>query len=109
MYATHTRSWLYVDDAISALANIATNFKAGEVYNIASAEDVGMKDLSDAIVRLCKGDDKLITVKDEEGMTTHHKKVDNAKAKRDLSLQLKVPLEEGLRRTVEWMRETYKE
>lgn len=109
VYANHTRSWLYVDDAINALANIATNFKPGEVYNIASAEDVGMKHLSDTIVRLCKGDDKLVTVKDQEGMTTHHKKVDNAKAKRDLGLQLKVPLEEGLRRTVEWMRETYKE
>jgi len=43
-----------------------------------------------------------------EGMTTHHKKVLNAKAKRDLGLTLTVPIEEGLRRTVQWMRETYK-
>jgi dTDP-glucose 4,6-dehydratase len=107
VYANHTRSWLYVDDAINSLANIATNFKGGEVYNIASADDVGMKDLSDVIVRLCKGNEKLVTVKDKEGMTTHHKKVDNAKAKRDLGLRLTVPIEEGLRRTVEWMRETY--
>ena len=108
VYANHTRSWLYVDDAINALASIATNFKPGEVYNIASAEDVGMKDLSDMIVRLCGGDPKLVTVKDMEGMTTHHKKVLNAKAKRDLGLTLTVPIEEGLRRTVQWMRETYK-
>jgi dTDP-glucose 4,6-dehydratase len=107
VYANHTRSWLFVDDAINALGNIATNFKAGEIYNIASADDVGMKNLSDMIVRLCKGNATLVTVKDTEGMTTHHKKVDNAKAKRDLGLQLKVPMEEGLRRTVEWMRETY--
>jgi dTDP-glucose 4,6-dehydratase len=108
VYANHTRSWLYVDDAIRSLANIATKFKAGEVYNLASAEDVGMKDLSDLIVRLCKGDETLVTVEDKEGMTTHHKKVDNARAKRDLELQLTVPMEEGLRRTVQWMRETYK-
>lgn len=108
VYANHTRSWLFVDDAIDALGNLATNFKAGEAYNIASADDIGMKDLSDIIVRLCKGNATLVTVKDTEGMTTHHKKVDNAKAKRDLGLQLKVPMEEGLRRTVEWMRETYR-
>jgi len=107
VYANHTRSWLYIDDAIGALATIARNFKAREVYNIASAEDVAMKQLSDAIIRLCKGNDKLVTVKSEEGMTTHHKKVDNSRAKRDLGLQVNVPLEEGLRRTVKWMRETY--
>jgi dTDP-glucose 4,6-dehydratase len=107
VYASHTRSWLFVDDAVQALANIVTNFKPGEVYNIASAENVNMKLLSDVILRLCGGNDKLVAVKDEEGMTTHHKNVDNSKAKRDLGLQMKVSLEEGLRRTVEWMRETH--
>jgi dTDP-glucose 4,6-dehydratase len=108
VYANHTRSWLFVDDAVFALANIAANFKAGEVYNIASAQDVSMKDLSDAILRLCGSDQELVTIKDEEGMTTHHKKVDSSKARRDLGLGVKVSLEDGLKRTVEWMRETYK-
>jgi dTDP-glucose 4,6-dehydratase len=107
VYANHTRSWLYIDDAVSAFANIATKFKTGEVYNIASAQDVTMKDLSDLILRLCSGNKNLVTVKEEEGMTTHHKKVDSSKAKRDLELAVKVPLEEGLRRTVEWMRKAY--
>ena len=107
VYASHTRSWLFIDDAISALRNIATNFRSGEVYNIASAQDVSMKNLSDLILRLCEGDKKLVTVKDEEGMTTHHKKVDNSKAKQDLGLDPKMPLEEGLRQTVQWMRQTY--
>jgi dTDP-glucose 4,6-dehydratase len=108
VYSSHTRSWLFIDDAVTALANIATNFRAGEVYNIASSQDVSMKHLSDMILRLCSGNEKLVTTKDEEGMTTHHKKVDNSKAKRDLGLGINVPLEEGLRRTVEWMRETYR-
>ena len=108
VYAHHTRSWLFIDDAVTALANIATNFRAGEVYNIASSQDVSMQHLSDMILRLAGGDGKLVTIKDEEGMTTHHKKVDSSKANRDLSLGVNVPLEEGLRRTVEWMRETYK-
>jgi nucleoside-diphosphate-sugar epimerase len=41
-------------------------------------------------------------------MTTHHKHVDASKAKRDLGLEPRTPMEEGLRRTVAWMRETYK-
>jgi len=107
VYANHTRSWLYVDDAVNAIVTIATNFKPGEVYNIASAQDVSMKDLSDTILGLCNSKEKLVTVKAEEGMTTHHKKVDASKAQRDLGLGVAVPLEEGLRRTVEWMRKTY--
>lgn len=108
VYANHTRSWLYVDDAVRALANIVTSFRASEVYNIASTQDVGMKDLSDLILRLCAGNEKLATIKDEEGMTTHHKKVDASNAIRHLGLDARVSLEEGVRRTVEWMRESYK-
>lgn len=108
VYANHTRSWLFVDDAVNALASIATTFKAGEVYNIASAEDVSMKDLSDLILRLCGGNAQRVIIKDEEGMTTHHKRVDSSKARRDLGLAVSVPLEEGLRQTVQWMRQTYK-
>jgi dTDP-glucose 4,6-dehydratase len=67
-----------------------------------------MKNLSDTILRLCSSDDKLVTYENEEGMTTRHKKVDNRKAKRDLGLEVRVPLEEGLRRTIEWMRERYR-
>jgi dTDP-glucose 4,6-dehydratase len=107
VYANHTRSWLYISDAVSALANISTRFKPGEVYNIASAQDETMGKLSNTILRLCSGDEKLVTQKEEEGMTTHHKRVDSSKAQRDLGLEVKVPLEEGLRRTVEWMREKY--
>lgn len=108
VYGDHTRSWMYIDDAIAALSNIATNFKPGEVYNIASAQDVSMKDLAEMILRLCARSDARVTYKHEEGMTTHHKHVDATKAKRDLGLEPRTPMEEGLRRTVAWMRETYK-
>ena len=96
VYSNHTRSWLYISDAVSALANLSTQFRPGEVYNIASAQDESMKNLSDTILRLCSSDDKLVTYENEEGMTTRHKKVDNRKAKRDLGLEVRVSLEEGL-------------
>jgi len=41
-------------------------------------------------------------------MTTRAKKVDCSKAKRDLGLKSAVPLEEGIRRTLDWMKEVYR-
>ena len=107
VYGDHTRSWLYIDDGVQALANICERFKPGEVYNIATPESVTMKDLSDVILRLCGKSDRLVTYKPSEAMTTRHKRVDNSKAARDLGLAASTSIEEGLRRTIEWMRSVY--
>lgn len=107
VFTHHTRSWLFIDDAVRAFANILENFIPGEVYNIASGESVTMKSLSDLILRLCLKSDENVTYRDEEGMTTRDKRVDSTKAGRDLGLVSVVSLEEGLRRTIQRMREIY--
>ena len=56
----------------------------------------------------CLGkDDSKVIYKEAEPFTTRVKTPDSSKAKRDLGFRLTVPIEEGLRRTVEWFRKIY--
>lgn len=107
VYTGHHRTNTYIDDCINALANISSNFKPGEVYNIASAEYYDIKSISDYVLEAAGKTDALVTYKEFENQTTLDKKVDNAKAVRDLGMRTTVDLKEGIVRTVEWMRRVY--
>jgi dTDP-glucose 4,6-dehydratase len=52
-------------------------------------------------------DDSKVIYKEAEPFTTRIKTPDSTKAKRDLNFKLSVPVEEGIKRTVEWFREEY--
>jgi len=107
VYLGHKRTLEYVDDVCRALANIIDNFKPGEVYNLGGDEQYEVKFVSDLILRLLGKDDSKVTYKEVEPFTTRVKTPDSSKAKRDLGFKLTVPIEEGMRRTVEWFKAVY--
>ncbi|MEM3674489.1 MAG: NAD(P)-dependent oxidoreductase [Candidatus Methanomethyliaceae archaeon] len=107
VYLGHKRTLEYIDDVCRALANILENFKPGEVYNLGGDDQYEVKYVSDLILKLLGKDDSNVTYKDSEPFTTVVKRPDSSKAKRDLSFRLTVPLEEGLKRTVEWFKRSY--
>ncbi len=107
VYLGHTRTSIYVDDTARTLANIPGSFRPGEVYNIGGAEEHTMKDASDLILRILGKDDRNVVYKEAEPHTTKFKKVDVSRAQRDLAHAPKVPLKEGIRRSIDWMRTTY--
>ena len=49
----------------------------------------------------------LITYKNSEPLTTKDKKVDTSKAARDLNHKITVNLEDGIKKTLTWMRDYY--
>ena len=53
-------------------------------------------------------DPNLVTYKDSEILTTKHKLVNVDKAERDLNHKNTISLDEGVKRTVDWMKEYYK-
>jgi len=109
VYLGHRRTSTYVTDTVSSLANIVENFKAGEVYNIGGNQEHDMKYVSGLILDyLGKSDTSLVHYKDGEPFTTKNKKIDISKAVRDLGHNPKITLEEGIPKTVEWMKEVYK-
>jgi dTDP-glucose 4,6-dehydratase len=107
VYRGHRRTSTYVSDAVRALANIAGNFKAGEVYNVGGGEFHDIETLSRYVIEATGADPSLVTYEEGEPFTTKVKRVDNRKATRDLDFTVTVSLAEGVRRTVEWMRQVY--
>jgi len=107
VYLNHHRSCIYVSDAVFTLANLADNFAPGEVYNVGSTEYHDIKTISDLVLSALGKDDRLVTYKTSEPFTTRDKKVDVARAERDLRHRPRVPLSEGLPQTLEWMRQFY--
>jgi len=107
VFRGHHRTSTYIDDCVSALAAIAENFKAGEVYNIASDDYHTIESAAELAVAEVGADRGLVSYRDSEPFTTKNKKVNAEKARRDLGMQTTVRLPEGIKRTVAWMRKEY--
>jgi len=107
VYKGHFRTSTYLEDTCRTLCNITSNFKTSEVYNIGGLEYHSIEDLVKIIWDYTKADKKLIEYRNSEILTTKSKKVDISKAVKDLDHKLTVRLDDGVRRTVDWMREYY--
>lgn len=106
VYLGHKRTLEYVEDICRTLGNIIDSFQPGEVYNLGGTEQYGIKYVSDLILKNLGKNDSKVTYKEAEPFTTRVKTPDSSKARRDLDFKLTVPVEEGIRRTVEWFRRT---
>jgi len=106
VYLGHRRIFDYVEDTCRTLANIVDNFIPGEVYNLGGRPEweTDIKYVSDLILRYLGKDDSRVAYKQGEPFTTRAKHMDSLKAVRDLKHDPKVPLEEGIPRTIDWMR-----
>jgi dTDP-glucose 4,6-dehydratase len=110
VYAGHKRIIDYVEDTARTVANIADNFIPGEAYNLGGKQewektiDQYARIILDAVGR----DDSLVTWKDAEPFTTDVKTIDSTRAIKDLKHDPRVDPEEGIRRTVEWMKWYYR-
>jgi len=109
VYQGHKRIFDYIEDTCRTLANIVDNFKPGEVYNIGGKEEWehDVKYVSDLILKNLGKTDTKVTYKKAEPFTTRVKHMDFTKSRRDLGHDPKIPLEEGIPRTIEWMKKVY--
>ena len=108
VYRGHFRTSTYLADTCRTLSNIIDNFKPGEVYNIGGIEYHDMETLARIVWDYTKADPALITYAESEILTTRSKKVDMSKAVKDLDHKITISLEDGVKKTIDWMREYYR-
>lgn len=106
----HKRIIDFVEDSCRTWANIVDNFIPGEVYNVAGRPEWerSIEEYSNLVQKAVGTDGSLVTYKDAEPFTTEIKTVDCSKAIRDLKHAPRVTPEEGIKRTVEWMKWFYR-
>lgn len=109
VYRGHKRIIDYVEDSCRTFANIVDNFIPGKVYNVAGKPEWerSIEEYSDMILKAVGRDDSIVTYKDAEPFTTKIKTIDCSEAIKDLKHNPKIPPEEGIKRTVEWMKQYY--
>lgn len=110
VHKRHKRIIDFVEDTCRTFANISDNFIPGEAYNIGGnvAWEKSVEEYVEIILAETGASQNLVTYKDAEPFTTMVKTMDFSKSIKDLSHDPQVPPEEGIRKTVSWMKWFYR-
>lgn len=107
-----TRDFVYVDDTVAGMVAAATAPGAiGETINLATGDEISIRELLATILRLVNEDDELSVeimaarVR-PSGSEVERLLGDPRKAERLLGWKAQVSLEDGLARTIDWMRDS---
>ncbi len=96
--APHTRSFIYVDDAVSAVT-VAAEKALGGVVNIGSPEEISMRELA-AVIMEEAGWQGVVTEHDGPSGSVIRRAPDISKLQSIMDTSGFVPLREGIRRTL---------
>ena len=107
VYMGYHRVFMYIDDFIPTLANVVNNFVPGEVYNIGGNEFRSVKEMSDIVLNYLEMDDGIVNYLPEDRHNVMNKRPNIEKARIAFGHDPRITLEEGIPRTIEWMRLQY--
>jgi GDP-L-fucose synthase len=99
-----TREFLYVEDAARALVLAARRLDTPEPVNVGSGEEVAIADLA-ALVARTVGYRGRIRFDASKPDGQPRRRLDTSRARERMGFRARVPLAEGLERTVAWYRE----
>src|SRR5437762_9639568 len=100
-----TRDFIYVADIVEGLILCATAGAPGDVYNLASGEETSIRELAENVNALC-GNEAGIELKPARDWDRSGRRFGSTeKARSELGFESRVSVDEGLRLTVDWMRE----
>jgi GDP-L-fucose synthase len=98
-----TREFLYVEDAARGLVLAAERYNGSEPFNLGSGQEIRIKDLAELIARLTGFKGNLVWDTSKPNGQPR-RALDTRRAAEYFDFRAEMPLEEGLRRTIEWYR-----
>jgi GDP-L-fucose synthase len=102
---TPTREFLYVDDAAEGIVLALERHDDPEPVNLGSASEISIRDLAGRIAEITGFEGRFVWDADQpDGQP--RRAVDGSKARRLLGWVPRIGIDEGLRRTVDWYRES---
>jgi nucleoside-diphosphate-sugar epimerase len=100
---SQTRSLCYITDMVSGIFRTIFLGRSGEVYNLGNPHEITILELA-KLVKQFTGSNSPIVFHPLPKDDPLKRKPDINKAKRELGYEPKVPLEEGVKRTIEWFK-----
>ena len=98
---TPTREFLYVDDAAEGIVLAMERYNKADPINIGSGTEISIKNLVSLIASLT-GFEGRINWDSTQPNGQPRRKLDTSRAEREFGFKARVPLEEGLRKTIDW-------
>ena len=97
-----TRSFCYIEDTLSGIIK-AMDSESSEVFNIGNPNEITVKKLAEIIIKLTNSNSslKFLELPEDDPM---QRKPDISKAEEFLNWSPKIPLEEGLLKTIDWVK-----
>lgn len=108
VYEGYHRVFQYIDDLVGTLVRAATRFEDGVVANVAGKQFCSVRDLHEIIDEMVGVDPKLVTFLPEEKHNVVSKRASIDIAQSKFGHDPKIELYEGVWKTLNWMRKTYK-
>jgi GDP-L-fucose synthase len=100
-----SREFLYVEDAAEAIILATERYDKSDPINIGAGFEITIKDLVELIVKLTGFKGKIVwDASKPDGQP--RRMLDTSKAEREFGFKAKTSFEEGLRKTIEWYRES---
>ena len=98
------RDFLYYPDQLNAYMNAIENPKAiGQIFNVSSGIGVSIKEVTEHIAKLTDFKGEIVWREmPRRPLDIMHLVGDNRKIRRILKVPTPIPLEEGLKKTIEW-------
>lgn len=107
VFKNYHRVFMYIDDFIPTLANVCDRFVDGEIINIGGSEYRSVEELARIVLKETGKDESLLIFQPEDKHNVTNKFPDITKAQKMLGHNPKITLEEGIAKTVAWMRGVY--
>jgi GDP-L-fucose synthase len=99
-----TREFLYVEDAAEGLLLATERYNGEQPFNLGSGQEIRIKDLAILIARLTGFEGELVwDITKPNGQP--RRALDTSRAERFFDFRARMPLEDGLRKTIEWYQE----
>ena len=100
-----TREFLYAGDAADGILTATEFYDGAEPVNIGSGNEISIRDLATLIARLTGFEGQLVWDTSKPNGQPR-RGLDTSRAAESFGWRAKVPFEEGLRRTIEWYRQS---
>jgi len=101
-----TREFLFVEDAAEAIVTAAEKYEKSDPINLGSGQEVSIRDLTFMIKELV-GFEGAVEWDSSKPDGQPRRCLDISRAKKELGWQAKTPLNQGLKRTVDWFLSMY--
>ena len=102
---SQTRSFCYVDDLIRGIIALADSSEVGPI-NLGNNSEMTVSKLAEIVIKICGSKSKVVFTQAMED-DPQQRCPDLAQAKDKLGWEPQVPVEDGLKKTIEWFKQNH--